>query len=256
MPFRPIAQERVATSVSRQIESLILRGVLRPGERLPSERDMAAEMGVSRPSVREALAELEREGLVETRPGAGAFVAEVLGSAFAPPLVRLFATHPEALFDYLSFRRDLEMMAAGRAAREASGTDLDVIHAIFSKMEAAHEKRSSREEAELDVEFHMAIIEASHNVVMLHMMRSMFGLLKEGVFYNRQTLFSLRPTRRDLLDQHRAINDALQARDDVGARTAVAAHLDFVRDAMEEQLRRTANEETAKLRFEHELRRS
>ncbi|MEO0912134.1 MAG: GntR family transcriptional regulator, partial [Pseudomonadota bacterium] len=205
MPFRRIEPERVSSSITRQIEHLILRGVLRPGERLPSERDLAAEMEVSRPSLREALSELEASGLIETRPGSGAFVANVLGSAFAPPLVRLFSTHREALFDYLAFRKDLETLAAERAAREASDTDIEVIHAIFAKMEAAHEKRSSKEEAELDVDFHMAIIEASHNVVMLHMMRSMFELLKEGVFYNRQTLFSLRTTRRDLLEQHRAI---------------------------------------------------
>ncbi len=256
MPFRPIEPERVATSITRQIENLILKGVLRPGERLPSERDLAAELNVSRPSLRDALAELETEGLITTKPGAGAYVADILGSAFAPPLVRLFATHTEALFDYLAFRKDLEAMAAERAAKEASEIDLQVIATIFQRMEAAHEKRSAKEEAALDVDFHMAIIEASHNVVMVHMMRSMFALLKEGVFYNRQSLFKMRTTRRDLLDQHRAIHDALMERDPAAARIAVEAHIGFIEEAMKTMVRQSKNEQTARLRYDHEKRRA
>ncbi len=252
MTFQKIEPERIAGAIQRQVESLILRGILRPGERFPSERDLATQLDVSRPSLREALAELETEGLIETRPGAGAYVADVLGSAFAPPLVRLFSTHTEALFDYLSFRRDLEGLAAERAAKQASDTDLKVINTIFTKMEAAHEKRSPKEEAALDADFHMAIVEASHNVVMLHMMRSMFEMLREGVFYNRQTLFGLRTTRRDLLNQHRAIHDALMARDPAAARAAVEAHIGFIEKEMREQVRLTRNEETAQLRYAHE----
>ena len=252
MTFQKIEPERIADSIRRQIELLILRGILRPGERLPSERDLAAQLAVSRPSLREALAQLEQAGLVETRAGSGAFVADVLGSAFAPPLVRLFSTHSEALFDYLAFRRDLEGLAAARAAAQASETDLKVITAIFRKREAAHESRSPREEAALDADVHMAIVEASHNVVMLHMMRSMFELLKAGVFYNRQTLFAMRTTRRDLLNQHRAIHDALLARDPDASRAAVEAHLGFIEAEMRDQLRLTRNEETAQLRYSHE----
>ena len=255
MTFQKIEPERIAGTIQRQIETLILRGILRPGERLPSERDLAAQLNVSRPSLREALAELETQGLIETRPGAGAYVAEVLGSAFAPPLVRLFSTHNEALFDYLAFRRDLEALTAERAAHYASDTDLKVIGTIFSKMEAAHEKRSPKEEAALDADFHMAIVEASHNVVMLHMMRSMFELLREGVFYNRQTLFGLRTTRRDLLNQHRAIHDALMARDPAAARAAVDAHIGFIHQKMQEQGRLSKNEEIAQMRYAQELAR-
>ncbi len=251
MPFQKIKAERISEAIVRQLESLILRGVLTAGERLPSERDLAARLDVSRPSLRDALAELEKSGLVETRQGSGAFVAEFLGSAFAPPLVRLFSTHSEAFFDYLSFRRDLEALAAERAARLASDTDLKVIARIFEDMEKAHQKRSPKEEAELDVEFHMSIVEASHNVVMLHMMRSMLELLKEGVFYNRQALFGMRTTRRDLLEQHRMIHDNLIARDPEGARQAVEAHLTFIENAMKDELRKDENEKTARLKFEH-----
>ena len=252
MPFQKVQSQRLSLAVVRQIELLILRGILRPGERLPSERVLAEQLGVSRPSLREAIAALQDSGLLTARAGAGIFVADVLGSAFSPALVDLFASHDEAVFDMLAFRRDMEGLAADRAARLASDTDLKVIDAIFTRMEAADTNGNG---ADLDAEFHMAIIEAGHNVVMLHMMRSMYDMLREGVFYNRQMMFAQNITRTDLLKQHRDVNDALQARDPVAARDAIESHLDYVSNAFRDQLQAQKNEEIALQRLEHEQRR-
>ena len=252
MPFEKVQPEKLSQGVVRQVEELILRGILRPGERLPAERELSERLGVSRPSLREALADLQVSGLLTSRAGAGVFVADVLGSAFSPALVRLFASHDEAVFDYISFRRDMEGIAAERAAQFGSDMDLKLIDSIFRKMEAAHLKKNPSDEAELDAEFHLAIIEASHNVIMLHMMRSMYDLLQEGVFYNRQVMFKQRMTRDMLLDQHRAINLGLQKRDPAEAKAAVAAHLDFVELALTNQQRADRNEILAKKRYEHE----
>lgn len=252
MPFQRIEAEKLSQSVVRQIELLILRGILKPGERLPSERELSERLGVSRPSLREAVADLQDRGLLAARAGAGIYVAEVLGSAFSPALIRLFASHDEAVFDYISFRRDMEGLAAERAALYGSDTDLKVIDTIFRKMEAAHSKRNPSDEAELDAQFHLAIIEASHNVVMLHMMRSMYELLREGVFYNRQMMFKQRTTRDLLLDHHRAINNALQARDPKAAREAIVTHLTYVEDDLKKKQRADRNEEVARLRYQHE----
>ena len=255
MPFLKVAPEKLSNSVVRQIEQLILRGILRPGERLPSERDLADKMGVSRPSLREAIADLANRGLLVSRAGSGIFVAEVLGSAFSPALAQLFSTHDEAVFDYISFRRDMEGLAAERAAIYGSETDLKLIDTILSKMEAAHLKRDPSDEAQLDAEFHMAIIEASHNVIMLHMLRSMFDLLRQGVFYNRQVMFKNRMTRDQLLDQHRAINAAIQARDPEAARAAVGAHMAYVETAFHDQMRAEKHESIARQRLEQEASR-
>ena len=252
MPFHRVTPEKISTAVTRQVEKLILRGILRPGERLPAERELADRLGVSRPSLREAIGELQEKGLLKTRAGAGIYVADVLGSAFSNALIQLFSEHDEAVFDYIAFRRDLEGLAAERAARLASDTDLKVVGEIFAKMEAAHRKTNPEDEARLDAEFHMSIIEASHNVVMLHMMRSMFQLLREGVFYNRQVMFKQRTTRGALLDQHRAINTALQARDPEAARAAVEAHLTYVEQSLADQQKADRNEEIARQRLEHE----
>lgn len=254
MPFKPIQPEKLSHGVVRQIEELVLRGILRPGDRLPPERELAERVGVSRPSLREALAELQTRGLVETRAGAGVYVSNVIGSAFSPALVRLFATHEEAVSDMVAFRRDIEGLAAERAAKLGSDSDLAVIGAVFARMEAAQSKPTADAEAEaaLDAEFHLAIVEASHNVVMLHMMRSIYDLLREGVFYNRQVMFRQRITRASVLEQHRAINEALQARDPAAARAAVAAHLDYVQGALSDQRQADRHEEIARRRLSRE----
>ncbi|MFA3920270.1 FCD domain-containing protein [Ruegeria hyattellae] len=252
MPFQKVHPEKLSTSVVRQIELLILRGILRPGERLPAERELSERLGVSRPSLREAVAELQEMGLLTSKAGSGIYVAEVLGSAFSPALTRLFATHDEAVFDYLAFRRDLEGLAAERAARLGSDSDLKVIQTVFDKMVTAQDARDAEAEAKLDAQFHMAIIEASHNVVMLHMMRSMFDLLRQGVFYNRQVMFRQRTTRSALLDQHRTINTALQARDPGTARAAVQAHLSYVEQCLSDQKKAERNEAIARQKLQHE----
>lgn len=252
MPFRQVQAEKLSRSVVRQIELLILRGILRPGERLPAERELAEKLGVSRPSLREAIAELQERGLLVSRPGAGVFVEDVLGSAFSTALIGLFSSHDEAVFDYLAFRRDLEGLAAERAARLGTDGDLQVIAAVLARMELAHPRRDPSAEADLDAQFHMAIIEASHNVIMLHMMRSMFELLRQGVFYNRQKMFRDRSTRDQLLEQHRQINAAIQSRDPQAARAAVTAHLDFVETALSRQIKAEKNEDIARQRLEAE----
>src|SRR5690606_36045456 len=151
---------------------------------------------------------------------------------FPEALTRLFASHPEAVFDYIAFRRDIEGLAAERAARHGTETDLRLIDTLLAKMEQAHMRRDPATEAQLDAQFHLAIVEASHNVVMLHVMRSMYALLRQGVFYNRQMMFKQRTTRTTLLEQHRAINAALQARNPAAARAAVEAHLGFVESTL------------------------
>jgi len=192
---------------------------------------------------------LQDKGLLAARPGAGVFVADVLGSAFSPALIELISSHEQAIFDYIALRRDLEGLAAERAARLGSDTDLKLIDTVFHRMADAPDE-GPEADARRDVEFHMSIIEASHNVVMLHMMRSMFDLLSDGVVYNRQVLFKQSTRREELLEQHRQINSAIQARNPDAARSAMTAHLTFVEAALFEDQKARRNEDIATLRLE------
>ena len=138
MPFRPVQPDKLSAAVIRQIEQLILRGILRPGERLPPERELSERMGVSRPSLRDAVGALQETGLLTAKPGAGVYVADVLGSAFAPALTELFARHDEAVFDYLSFRRPIlvwgpEYCSAVRVATEFDSAECVTDSDLFLK---------------------------------------------------------------------------------------------------------------------------
>lgn len=251
MPFQKVETEKLPDIIARQVEGLILQGILRPGERLPAERELAGMLGVSRPSLRDALAAMQKAGLLETRASAGVFVTDVLGSAFSPALMRLIAANERAPFDFLEFRKDLEGLAAERAATKASDTDLALIDTTFQRMEMAHGSRSAEREAALHVAFHMAIVEASHNIIALHMMRSMYELLREAALIPHARVFQGHRIRDKMLAQHRAINRALQSRNGPRARNKVAEHLDFVAGILASHQRADADEQIARQRLCH-----
>ena len=234
----------------RQIESLILEGVLRPGDRLPPERELAKTLDVSRPSLRDALLELEGRGLLIARQGGGTFVADVMRSVFAEPIVPLFGKHGKATTDLLEFRREIEGIAAGHAAERATDADRDILCRIFSAMEDAHVNADADREAELDVEFHSAIVDAGHNIVLIQTLRSIYALLREGVFDNRQLLYESPGGRDELLSQHRDIYSSIVSGDPIAARAAAEAHVDYVSAAREKLETATRREATSLRRLE------
>ena len=230
--FRKIDHIRTAEAACQQIEDLILRGVLCSGDRLPAERELALEMDVSRPVLREALKTLEDRGLLSSRQGGGTYIADVIGPVFTDPVLALIERHSSATSDYLEFRKDMEAIAAGHAANRASATDHQTLLEIVARMDAAHKADDLQLEAELDVEFHQAISEAAHNVILLHSLRSCYRLLANGVLFNRQRLFNHPTARSALLDQHREIADCIVKGDAAGAREASWKHIDFVRTTL------------------------
>ncbi|PRD41830.1 GntR family transcriptional regulator [Phyllobacterium phragmitis] len=230
--FSRIEPSRTADDVVSQIELLILEGILRVGDRLPGERELARQFDISRPILREALKRLESRGLLVTRHGGGTFVADVIGQVFTRPIIELIASHRKATADYLEYRREIESIAAEFAAKRATADDKALLTRIMDAMEAAHGKDDFAEEAHLDVEFHNAIGECAHNIVLLHTLRSCYRLLADGVFYNRALIYGFPGARGMLLAQHRAIFNAVIGGDPSAARKAVEAHIDFIERAM------------------------
>ena len=248
--FARIDHSRTADEVVRQIEIFILEGILRAGDRLPGERDLARQFDVSRPILREALKELEARDLITTRHGGGTFVADVIGQVFTKPVMALIARHQKATLDYLEYRREIEAVAAEMAARRATDADKALIARIVAAMKVAHEKADFAEEVEIDVEFHNAIGECAHNIILLHTLRSCYRLLAEGVFYNRTMVFNLPGARDKLLAQHLSIADAVMAGDPAAARTAAKAHIDFVTVAVQDAQRTGEWERVSQLRLQ------
>ncbi|RWK56198.1 FCD domain-containing protein [Mesorhizobium sp.] len=247
--FSRIEHSRTADEVVQQIESLILEGVLRTGDRLPGERELARRFEVSRPILRDALKTLEGRGLLTTRPGGGTHVADVIGQLFTKPVTDLISMHRKAATDYLEYRREIEAVAAEYAARRATSDDLALLDRIMARMEEAHRTGNFDDEAEIDVEFHHAICECAHNIILLHTLRSCYRLLSDGVFQNRLLVFNVPGAREALLSQHRAIYAAVKAGDPAAARQAAMDHITHVERTMAEAERSGDWQRVSRLRL-------
>ncbi len=247
--YSRIEHSRTADEVIGQIETLILEGVLRPGDRLPGERELARQFEVSRPILRDALKALELRGLLVTRHGGGSYVADVIGEVFSKPVMDLFFTHRKAAADYLEYRREMEGIAADYAARRATPDDIALLDAIMARMDEAYSRGDFEEEAEVDVEFHHAIGECAHNIMLLHTLRSCYRLLSDGVFRHRLLVFTLPSVREGLFAQHRAIYAAVKAGDSAAARKAAMDHMDYVERSMAEAERTGDWQRVSRLRL-------
>lgn len=247
--YARIEHSRTADEVVHQIEVLVLEGILRVGDRLPGERELAKQFDVSRPILREALKALEGRGLLNTRHGGGTFVADVIGQVFTKPVMELITRHEKAVFDYLEYRREIEGIAAEFAAHRATDADKALLTRIITAMKAAHRNDKFEEEAAIDVEFHNAIGECAHNIILLHTLRSCYRLLADGVFYNRAMVYCLPGARDQLLSQHLAIYNAVMTGDPEDGRRAAQAHIDFVSKAMIDARRSGDWERVSRLRL-------
>ena len=229
--FDPVQADSMAQAVVVQIEDLILSGVLKSGQKLPSERDLAERLQVSRPTVRDAIKTLEGRELLIVKHGDGTFVANLTGTALSPAMIDLFQRRPEAFLHYLEYRMEVEGYAAFLAAQRATDADLAAIRHTIEAIEAAHEKDDPAEEAALDVALHTIIVDATHNAMLIHMMASIYDLMRRGVFYNRDFLYTRPGGRAALLAQHQTIARAILARDAAAACAAAEDHLRYVRSA-------------------------
>ncbi|MDQ0449620.1 FCD domain-containing protein [Methylobacterium aerolatum] len=219
-------------STARHLRDLIAEGSLSPGDLLLPERDLAHLLNVSRPTLRQGIKMLEEDGLIVATP-AGRSVAP-LGRAITDPLIALIASHADVVDDYLEFRATTERMAARLAAERANAVDRARLAACLERIDRAHGEGAPLEEAEADVELHLAVYEASHNLVVLHTMRALSGMLRQGVIENREKLFARPETRDRLRDQHRAIIESVLAGDAAKAAEAAEAHIHYTHRALTE----------------------
>lgn len=225
--------ESAAQATARHIEDLILEGSLRSGDPLLPEREMALRLNVSRPTLRQGIRILEDKRLIMTDASGTRRIAP-LATSITDPLVELMSSGGRVVDDYLELRCTLEGMAASLAASRANDIDRKILASCIERIEAAHEQGHARTEADADVDLHVAIYEASHNVVLLQIMRALSGMLREGVFHNREKLYARDEVRDVLRLQHRAIYDAVMARDPAAASRAAEDHMTYTRRVLSE----------------------
>jgi GntR family transcriptional repressor for pyruvate dehydrogenase complex len=228
---------RLADTVAAALEKRILEGSLKPGDRLPSERDLALEFGVSRPSLREAIQKLAAKGLLTTRHGGGSHVTDQLEAHFVDPWKDMLNGHPMLHHDLLEFRQMLESQAAALAADRATDADIARLDVVFAALDAQYEGNDLPACIDADVAFHQAVAEAAHNVLIGHLTASLMRVIHGHVSSNLDHLRA-RPQRWEKLrDQHRAIWQAIRQHQPEAAAQAARQHIEFVRQSMDDSAR-------------------
>ncbi|WP_460415660.1 transcriptional regulator GlcC [Pseudomonas sp. microsymbiont 2] len=231
------ARVKVADQVAGRVERLIVDGVLKVGQALPSERRLVDKLGCSRSALREGLRILRGRGIIDTEQGRGSFVADLSGQADASPLMHLFRSQPRTLFDLLEVRAMLEGESARLAAVRATEVDRLLIRRRYEDMLAAHDGRvpvDAREHARRDHAFHRAISEASHNPVLVHTLQSLSDLTLSSVFASVNNLYCRPVQKRQIDRQHARLYQAVMEQLPEQAQRAARDHIHGVRDSLRE----------------------
>lgn len=221
MPIATVETRRLYRQIAAQLSALIASGEFAVGQRLPSERDLAAQLGVSRPSLREALIALELEGLVEVRVGAGIWVTAASGRD--PETDVHLQQEGEGPFELLRARWLIEGEIAAAAAREATDVDLASIRTPLTEMERLLKKNADF--GAFDREFHLRIARSTHNGVLQSVVEDLWDRGRGAIWRLMEHHFQTPELRAASVNDHRAIFQALVAHDPREARNAMRAHL-------------------------------
>jgi len=212
----------VSDRLTTEIEMRISDGRLRPGDRIPAERELAQELSVSRASLRQALHELEMRGLIDRRPGRGTVVLEQPAGAFRRSLAGSAPPQLRDVDDVMDLRMVVEPPVAARAAQRHDVADLKRLTSIQSQMEQAKEVAAV---VELDVAFHREIASSTRNPLLLRLLE----VTSEWMGPSREAAVQRRRRYEASMRAHRRILDAIGVRDEVAAHDAMHDHLTTVR---------------------------
>jgi len=221
VPIQPVENLRLYRQIADQLSELIGSGEFAEGARLPSERDLAAQLGVSRPSVREALIALEIQGKVEVRVGAGIYVAARRPAAIADP-----TREGQGPFELLRARWLIEGEIAADAARNATREEIARVRAAVDDMQTRH--AGGQEADSADREFHLAIARGTHNSALFSVVRDLWDQGRGAMWKRMELHFQTPELRAAVLRDHRAILTAIEQGDARGARVAMRRHLERV----------------------------
>ena len=219
MPLQTVEPRRLYRQIADQLRALIAQGEFAAGARLPAERDLSKQLGVSRPSVREALIALEVEGWVEVRTGSGVYALARTRRAAAP----VAATEWGPL-ELIRARRVVEGETAALAATLGKRKDVDAMTRAIQTMRALADRDVMPLEG--DRAFHLAIVDACGNVVLSETVQGFWDSRNGPIFTRLGGYFETVKSWRSAIAEHEAIRDAIAARDAEGARTAMHEHMD------------------------------
>jgi len=229
MMFTKVAPIRLYETVTDQIMNLIKSKELKPGDRLPPERELAEKFAISRASLREAFRVLESKGLILSTPGGGRFIREMYKGAFNDAENVILNLEKSSILELLEAREIFEVKIVELAAQRATAEDLKAIEESFNKMSRLIGRKNGEagdeEKTDLDTEFHLTIARASHNFVCLDIMRLHFDLLKD----TRKKTWRMPGRREQQIKEHHSIVKAIKEKNSKKAAKAMLTHLKHIR---------------------------
>ena len=228
--FPTLKRTSVSLEAAEAIKALIVSGELGSGDALPPERNLAAMLGISRPSVREALRVLTAMNVVEPRHGGGTYVTSLDPTLLAQPINFLLQVEPHTFLHLFEVRQVLEVSAARLAAPKITEDGLAELQSLVDQAAAA--MRQPNRYSELDFQLHTKIVEAMENPIYLSLYQSISDLLLES----RRRTAAIATVRRQAHQDHLAIVGALRARDPEAAAQAMQEHLDTLRRVLDDML--------------------
>lgn len=226
-PFSAIRQSKVSEDIVEQIKKLIRDGQLKPGERLPSERQLAQILEVGRSSLREAINSLAMMGLVEVRQRKGIYVGTVSTPLISDPLRQMMAADRNSFKDLYDIRIDIEVASAMAAAENRSEEQLAVIASCLASMRGADGDHSYHTQS--DLTFHLAIAEATDNFLRLHIIKEIFDIARSQLNIALETITALQGNIDVIYRQHSEIYKAISDKNRQGAGAAMRSHLQWVK---------------------------
>jgi len=218
-----VRSSRLYEQIVQQVEESIQKGDLKTGDKLPAERDLAEQFGVSRTAVREAVKVLREKGLVEAFPGRGTLITGATAHTMRLSLGRMLKENQGSGF-LAEVREMIEPEIAAMAAARADGEDLAAMRESVGVMDQA--KRDPEAYIEADLDFHLALAEAAGNPIILSLIDSIVGLLRE----QRMGIFQVDGGPERGQYHHKKVLEAVEHRDSAGAREAMRAHMTQVRE--------------------------
>ena len=221
MPLQALEPQRLYRQIADQLRTLITGGEFGPGERLPAERDLAKQLNVSRPSVREALIALEVEGWVEVRTGSGVYVLDRKDKANGRAKVPATEWGP---LELIRARRVIEGEIASLAAQHAKRKHVAAMKAAIQSMKDAAD--SGVQPLDGDRAFHTAIASACDNVVLLETVERFWDARHGPLFERLGDWFESVPSWRIAIAEHEKVLAAIAAHDPEAARAAMQSHMD------------------------------
>jgi DNA-binding FadR family transcriptional regulator len=222
MRLKTVETRRLYRQIAEQIRRLIHRGHLRPSDRLPAERELARQLGVSRPSLREALIALEVEGLLDVRIGSGIYVAQPGGRTRAASI-----SGDSGPFEVIRARRLIEGECAALAAKHGSAAQLRAIrkaHADLQREAKHHHNPLAKDRA-----FHVRIAEASGNSALVLVVQTLWDQRMGELYRALEQKLEYPAMAADTLREHGAVLRAILARDSAAARAAMHRHMDMTK---------------------------